>query len=69
MRSRIIGKLFGQDLLNLALILGMAVSIANPMLLPAEFVHDPDVWWHLADARILTTTHHFIHIEPYAFSV
>ncbi len=69
LRSRIIGKLFGQDLLNLALILGMAVSIANPMLLPAEFVHDPDVWWHLADARILTTTHHFIHIEPYAFSV
>jgi hypothetical protein len=65
----IFGKLFGQNLLNVALLIGLAVWIGNPMLLPAEFVKDPDIWWHLANARILTTTHHFIHIEPYSFSV
>jgi len=68
-RSLIIGKLFGQDLLNIALLIGLAVWIANPVLLPAEFVHDPDIWWHLADARILTTTHHFIRVEPFSFAV
>jgi hypothetical protein len=68
-RSAIIARLFGQDLLNVALLIGMAVWIGNPMLLPAEFVRDPDIWWHLANARILTAAHHFIHIEPYAFSV
>ena len=30
---------------------------------------DPDIWWHLADARILFQSHHFIRIEPYSFTV
>lgn len=30
---------------------------------------DPDLWWHLANARILMATGHFIRIEPYAWSV
>ena len=30
---------------------------------------DPDIWWHLANARILCESHHFIQIEPYSFTV
>lgn len=39
------------------------------MLVPVEFTQDSDLWWHLADARILTTTHQFIRVEPYSFAV
>jgi hypothetical protein len=31
--------------------------------------NDPDLWWHLCDARILFTQHHFIWSEPYAYTV
>lgn len=68
-RMPIFNRLFGQNLLNAALLVGMAVAVANPALLPKEFVNDSDLWWHLADTRILTTTHHFIRIEPYSFAV
>ena len=32
-------------------------------------MRDPDIWWHLADARQLMTTHHFIWTEPNSFTV
>jgi hypothetical protein len=32
-------------------------------------LEDPDIWWHLADARQLVTTHHFIWTEPNSFTV
>ncbi len=60
---------WGQNFLNSALLIGMAVVLANAALLPKEFVEDSDLWWHLANARILTTTHHFIRLEPYSFAL
>lgn len=36
---------------------------------PANVLGDPDIWWHLADARSLATTHHFVRMEPYSFTV
>jgi hypothetical protein len=67
--ARIFNRIFGQDLLFSMLLVGMAVAIASPLLLPIELTQDSDLWWHLADARILTTTHHFIRVEPYSFAV
>jgi hypothetical protein len=32
-------------------------------------VRDPDLWWHLADARQLTSTHHFMTKEVNSFTV
>jgi hypothetical protein len=65
----VFNRIFGQDLLYSMLLIGMAVAIASPMLVPKELTQDSDLWWHLADARILTTTHHFIRVEPYSFAV
>lgn len=42
----------------------MAAAIANPQ----GMVNDPDIWWHLANARHLFA-HGFIRIEPYSFTV
>ena len=31
-------------------------------------MRDPDIWWHLRNAQILLTTHHFIRQEPFSFT-
>jgi hypothetical protein len=55
--------------------MNMAVLIVLPMVFSAALnsnltlMGDPDVWWHLADARLLSITHHFIQSEPYSFTV
>jgi hypothetical protein len=47
----------------------MVVAFAGPIGSADELIKDPDLWWHLADARALCSTHQFIHFEPYAFTV
>lgn len=55
--------------------MNMAVLAVVPMVFASCFnktlslPSDPDIWWHLADARLLCASHHFIQIEPYSFSV
>ena len=34
-----------------------------------NLLSDADLWWHLADARLFTVSHHFIRVEPYSFTV
>lgn len=36
---------------------------------PQFLFNDPDLWWHLADARLLFETHHFIRVDPYSWTV
>ncbi|HVZ82885.1 MAG TPA: hypothetical protein VG893_04365 [Terracidiphilus sp.] len=56
-------------------LMNVGILMALPMLAAATlnsyhtlFV-DPDIWWHLSDARILVTLHHFIWADPYSFTV
>ncbi len=67
--TRLFCRVFGQDMFNSALLIGLVWAIGSPMLVPSELAKDSDLWWHLADARILATTHHFIRVEPYSFAV
>jgi hypothetical protein len=60
--------IFGRHLMDMALLLVVIVAFSG-LRQPDHLLADPDIWWHLADARILFTTHHFIHIEPYSFTV
>ena len=39
-----------------------AVITARPRL------NDPDLWWHLRNAQVLLTTHHFIRQDFYSFT-
>lgn len=55
--------------MNLALLLMLPMLLAPALNSELTLMVDPDIWWHLANARILVTTHHFIHIEPYSFTV
>lgn len=67
--GNILQRIFGRHLMNAALLVFLAVALAGPMSDGSELVRDSDLWWHLADARLLFTTHDFIHTEPYSFTV
>lgn len=66
--SRILHRIFSRHLMDLA-ILSLLPIILSGMRDASGVLGDPDIWWHLADARILTDSHHFIHIEPYSYTV
>ena len=62
-------RVFGRDLMNAALLVFLATALAGPMSDGSELVKDTDLWWHLTDARLLLTTHHFMRVDPYSFTV
>ncbi len=66
--SRAFKRIFGRHLMD------MAILLLLPMVLSGlrnreGFLGDSDIWWHLADARILWESHHVIQVEPYSFTV
>jgi hypothetical protein len=66
--TRILKQVFGRHLMDMAILVLLPLVLSG--LRDREGVFgDPDIWWHLADARILCESHHFIHVEPYSFTV
>lgn len=66
--GRTLKKIFSRHLMD------MAILLLLPMVLSGlrnreGFLGDCDIWWHLANARILWDSHHVIHVEPYSFTV
>lgn len=55
--------------MNAALLVFLAAALAGPMSDGSELVKDTDLWWHLMDARLLLTTHHFMRVDLYSFTV
>ena len=67
-KGGLLRRIFGRHLMDMALLLVVIVAFSG-LRQPSHLLADPDIWWHLADARILFTTHHFIQVEPYSFTV
>ena len=65
---RLLKRIFSRHTMNIVLLLLVVVLFPGEMLTAGHLFGDPDLWRHLADARILWTTHHFIHVEPYSFT-
>ncbi len=55
--------------MNIAILMALPVIFTVSLNPARESMRDPDIWWHLADARQLTSTHHFIRTEPNSFTV
>ena len=68
-RTGIFQRLFGRQSLNIAILLLFPLILAQPLRQSIELLRDPDLWWHLADARNLFTSGHFVQVEPYSFTV
>ncbi len=66
---QIFNRIFCRHVMSMAVIAAVVIILSGTLQKPRNLLHDPDLWWHLADARILTTTHHFIRVEPYSFTV
>lgn len=65
---RVVRRVFGRHLMDMAILLLLPLVLSG--LRDREHVlGDPDIWWHLANARILCESHHFIYVEPYSFTV
>lgn len=52
------------------LIVGLICSpfFAGVDIWRATLLRDPDIWWHMRNAQVLFTTHHFIHRDLYSFT-
>lgn len=61
-------RVFSRHLMDMAFLILVAVLFSG-LRRPEGLFADSDIWWHMANARILDQTHHFIHVEPYSFTV
>jgi hypothetical protein len=67
--KRAFNRIFTRHLMNIAVLMVLPVIFLMTLNPTLQCVQDPDIWWHLANARLLTSTHHFIWTEPYSFTV
>ena len=61
--------IFSRHAMNMAVLVVLPVIFTLSLNSAKEYLQDPDIWWHLADARILCTTHQFMHTVPNSFTV
>jgi hypothetical protein len=66
---RVFNRIFTRHAMNLAVLMALPVIFTLSLNPARELLDDPDIWWHLADARTLTTTHHFMQTVPNSFTV
>jgi hypothetical protein len=66
---RIFNRIFSRHLMNISVLVVLPVIFTMSLNPALECLRDPDLWWHLADARQLTSTHHFMTREVNSFTV
>jgi hypothetical protein len=66
---RTFNRVFSRHSTSIALLLMLPMLLAPSMNPALNMMGDPDIWWHLADARYLFAHHHVIFTDPYAFTV
>jgi hypothetical protein len=54
--------------MDVALLLVIPMLVAGTLNASRALFVDPDIWWHLADARLILSTHHMIWTDPYSFT-
>jgi hypothetical protein len=67
--KRVFDRIFTRHTMSMAILSMLPVIFTLSLNSAKEYLQDPDIWWHLADARILCTTHHFMHTVPNSFTV
>lgn len=66
--GRIFARILSFELLMISTLLIMPLVFGQQFRHAKDLLKDPDIWWHLANARHLFTSG-FIHVEPYSFTV
>ncbi len=64
-----LARIFNRHFLHISVLIVLPLLMAQPLHRHIELLRDPDIWWHLANARLLFSTHHFVGIDTYSFTV
>ena len=56
-----------EAVLSFPVVLGAVLALFVEIVVPRS-LGDPDIWWHLRNAQILMTTHHFITQDMFSFT-
>ncbi|MGB6193110.1 MAG: hypothetical protein WBF42_11620 [Terracidiphilus sp.] len=59
---------YSRHVMDIALLLVIPLLVAPTLNAARTLFVDPDIWWHLADARLIAATHHMIWTDPYSFT-
>jgi hypothetical protein len=62
-------RIFNRHWMSVSVLMVLLMLFTESFGTRHEVVLDPDIWWHLADAREVCSTHQFLHTAPYAFTV
>jgi hypothetical protein len=65
----VLARIFTRHFFYVPLLAALPVAFGEGLNARLTLLRDPDIWWHLADARLLFSTGHFIQTEPYSFTV
>ncbi len=66
---RVFNRIFTRHLMHMAVLIVVPVLFTSGLNSSLGAMDEPDIWWHLANARLLTATHRMIHTDPYSFTV
>lgn len=61
--------IFSRNLMNAAILCVLPMIFAATLNGNGNLLYDPDIWWHLANARVLATAHLFVRADPFTFTV
>lgn len=67
--SGVFARIFTRHFFYAALLVVLPIVFGEGFNARLTLLREPDIWWHLADARLLFSTGHFIQTEPYSFTV
>ncbi len=62
-------RVASRHLMNVAILLALPTLLAATLNRARALLVDPDIWWHMANARIFAATHRAIWTDPYSFTV
>jgi hypothetical protein len=68
-RPGLFDRIFSRHIMNAAILMVLPMIFAATLNGNGNLLYDPDIWWHLANARILAEAHHFVRADPFTFTV
>jgi hypothetical protein len=62
-------RIFTRHLMNAAILMVLPMIFASTLNSNGNLLYDPDIWWHLSNARALAVTHHFVRADIFSFTI
>ena len=67
--SNVLRRVTSAQVVYILALMAIPLILAQSLQRDGELLRDPDIWWHLANARSLLSQFRFVRAEPYSFTV